>query len=652
MHIRADCSTLSNGEWMNNRLQSPDIDPRPGEVVDGRFRIIKRLGPARSGWRWLAEQQPLGRRIELVLLDRLPHDSDATKRFEREATALCKLSHPNVLQVYDRGVWNDRPYLVTEHVDGRTLADLIDEGPMDPSRLLALTRQIAAALGEAHELGFIHRDVRPESVRVVANSTDEEIVRVIDFGLVMDLGPDAAEITEPGSMVGSVAYMAPEQIRGGYVDRRIDIYGLGVLLYRGLTGHLPFRQVAGNLLDAQLNESPPPFSAETILPPVIEWTVRVCLEKDPQDRFTSMAELASALRACMIALVDPPHWNVTLRLDNGHTVAPEALGDLSSSWSSSYRTPAPVARVTGPNTGSQAGTSRTPSLDASTSSMGTLNAAPTATPAPKPSARPGTAPAVQPAAAPRLEPSAGPPWALIGAAGVGLLFVLGLGALLAAGAGAGMFAASHEPDAPVAQTPSTPPAVVAAPPVAAVPPAPTETAPPPVPDAVPDAALVAVATNPEPAAGHAPAATRPAASDVRVVEAPKAAPVIAQLVAEPPKAAVVEPPKAPETSVATASAAAASTAVKTFPASAMKAKRQIPFTYPDAARKAALGDVDCKVRVVIDAAGVPNKVEGVACSDPFIAAARETLLKWRWEPALVEAKPVAAQFQMLVRFTD
>lgn len=616
-------------------------DPQTDDLVDGRFRVVSRLGPSRAGWRWLVEQVPLGRQVELVLLDALPAHSDAALRFERAADALCRLSHPNVLQVFDRGTWQGRPYLVTELVEGQTLADVLAEGPMDPVRFTGIARQIANALGNAHDHGLVHRDVRPENIRIHQNSVDEDVIRVVDFGLVQDLAADGAEITHPGAMVGSPLYMSPEQIRGEAVDRRSDIYSFGVLLYRGFVGQLPFgEEASGATLDAQLHQAPPAFPADLYLPPAIEWTTRVCLAKAPADRFSAMTDVSQALRACAVALVDPPLWNVSLALRQGKTVVPESLADLSASWSTAYRTPAPIQRIAAPMMLGDLTPEPAPSRAIDTS-MSTLR------PAPQVSAPTGPIPVVV------APPPQKKPFPVVWVFG-GLAFLLIGGGTAFAVASAGLFgAATLTQSAPVAE-PVVAPAVVepvAPAPVKDIAAIPAVTPPTaleasePAPAAVPAVAAPVVAAvappsakvppppaqkGPKPSAGSAP---------VSVVAAP------VQAVPEAP-VAIVETKAAPEVA-----APPVARGPRTYHVSEVKVKKQLPFKYPEAARKLDVGDATCKVKVILDVSGSPVRIEEQVCARGFFDDARDTLMKWRWEAPLVNGAPVEAQFSMTIKYS-
>lgn len=299
-----------------------------GETLAGRFRVVAWLENVRGGSVYLAEQVPLGRKVGVKLLDPVPADSPTARRFAREAAALIRLRHPNTIRVFDQGNWQGRPFLVTERVEGGRLDDAFAAGAMAPARLVPIARQIAAALAEAHARGLIHRDLRPLNVLLTENGPDVDFVKVVDFGLVKDMTADESDTTADGVLLGSPWYMSPEQIRGGAIDMRSDVYALGVMLYKGLSGRLPFPdQHTGQLLKAQVDQPPPPLPKDLDLPDVVRWTVLTCLAKEPDRRFGDMEEVGKALRACSVALVDPAWRDVAVTLDSGRAIVPDDLPD-------------------------------------------------------------------------------------------------------------------------------------------------------------------------------------------------------------------------------------------------------------------------------------------------------------------------------------
>jgi serine/threonine-protein kinase len=290
-----------------------------------------------------AIQQPLGRRIALKVMDlgfAEDLDPDFQKRFFLEASTCAKLSHPNTIRVFDYGNSGDESdtyFIAMEFVEGHTLLRLIeDEAPLSPLRVIHIGRQICASLREAHEQGVIHRDLKPSNVLLTSHAEQADFVKVLDFGLVKLMREDAEEMTKSGLFLGSPNYMSPEQIRADHIDQRSDVYSLGVLLYMGLTATSPFkRESSVKVLLAQLEDPPEPFSEilpDGLVPKSLEWVVMTCLQKDPNRRFGSVAQVSRALLACSTELrgmVAPLQLSVL----NGEVVLPPeaaALIDHSS----------------------------------------------------------------------------------------------------------------------------------------------------------------------------------------------------------------------------------------------------------------------------------------------------------------------------------
>jgi eukaryotic-like serine/threonine-protein kinase len=310
-----------------------------GVRVADRFEVIDLVATGSMGRVYRAVQHPLGREVALKVLhvsEDLVVDADYAKRFLREASALARLSHPNTVRIFDFGIWKDLSYLVMELVQGTTLDREIRRGPMEPVRALRIARQVCASLQEAHERGIVHRDLKPGNILLTNHGDEADHVKVVDFGLVKDTTqPD--DLAREGQIVGSPHYMAPEQIRGQEVDGRADLYALGIVLFKALTGRLPFpgREAAPVLL-AHLQNPAPTLAAvrpELELPPVVSWTLQRCLAKKRDGRFSSAKELARALKAGQLAFFDPALWELDLTLNRGRVVLPPELTDISLSTS-------------------------------------------------------------------------------------------------------------------------------------------------------------------------------------------------------------------------------------------------------------------------------------------------------------------------------
>src|ERR671918_2266965 len=204
-------------------------------LFDGRYRIVRRIGAGGMANVYLAEDQELGRRVAIKILnDRHANDEQFIERFRREAKNAAALNHPNIVSIYDRGNAEDTYYIAMEFLDGRTLKELIvSRGAAPINVAIEYARQILSALRFAHRHGIVHRDIKPHNVLVDSDGH----VKVTDFGIAR---AGASQMTETGSIVGTAQYLSPEQARGTGVDQRSDIYSLGVVLYELLTGEVPF----------------------------------------------------------------------------------------------------------------------------------------------------------------------------------------------------------------------------------------------------------------------------------------------------------------------------------------------------------------------------------------------------------------------------
>ena len=243
---------------------APVDDPLIGRLINGRFRIRNAIARGGMGKVYRAEQEPLGREIALkVLHPNYQGDSDPEfhKRFYLEASTQSKLTHPNTVTIFDYGKTEDEIYFIAmELLEGRTMhRALRDDGPFPPERALHICRQVCRSLREAHSLGVIHRDLKPANVFLVRHGEEQDFVKVLDFGLVKDLGDKGEDLTQTGLFMGSPKYMSPEQIKGDAVDHRCDVYALGVMLYEMLAGKVPFNHPNSvNILMAHVHEAVPP----------------------------------------------------------------------------------------------------------------------------------------------------------------------------------------------------------------------------------------------------------------------------------------------------------------------------------------------------------------------------------------------------------
>jgi len=273
----------------------------PGSRL-GPYEILAPLGAGGMGEVWKARDTRLAREVAVkVLPPKLASDADALARFEREAKAVAALSHPNVLGIYDLGRDGDVTYAAMELLAGETLRQRLAEGALPQRKALEYALQIAQGLAAAHEKGIVHRDLKPENLFV----TSEGRVKILDFGLAKVAirgsedthSPTAAASTEPGTVMGTVGYMSPEQVRGKAADARSDFFSLGCVLYEMLSGRKPFEgESAAETMAAIVQKDPPELADSTgRFPSHIERILRHCLEKRPEDRFDTAHDLAFAL---------------------------------------------------------------------------------------------------------------------------------------------------------------------------------------------------------------------------------------------------------------------------------------------------------------------------------------------------------------------
>src|SRR3954467_9203841 len=270
-----------------------------GTLVDGRYRIERRLGSGGMADVYCAYDHQLGRQIALkVLHRRFARDTEFVERFRREASAAAGLQHPNVVGVFDRGEYDGTYYIAMEYLPGRTLKDVIrDEAPLDQLRAIDYGIQILQAASFAHRRGVIHRDFKPHNVIVGA----DDRLKVTDFGIAR---AGASEMTETGSIMGTAQYLSPEQAQGQRVGAPSDLYSIGVILFEMLTARVPFTgESAVSIALKHVSEEPPPL--HTLRPdvhPRLEQAVGRPLLKAPAQRYASADEFIAALEQARAAI--------------------------------------------------------------------------------------------------------------------------------------------------------------------------------------------------------------------------------------------------------------------------------------------------------------------------------------------------------------
>ena len=279
----------------NSSTESVSVGP--GTVL-GRYRLLERIGEGGMGEVWKAHDDNLDRDVAIkMLLHGTLGSATSRERFRREALVLSRLSHPGVATIFDFDLRNGCEFLVMEYVAGGTLESRLAVGPLPIDDVLRLGAGIAEALDNAHRNGFLHRDLKPGNVALTADGHP----KILDFGIALLLADDkalAGRITQTGTFVGSLPYMAPEQLSGDVPDARTDIYALGVLLFEMLTGRVPFvKDRFEALMFAIISTAAVSVrSLRPDVPPALDRLVAECLRKDPAHRPPSAAHISEALR--------------------------------------------------------------------------------------------------------------------------------------------------------------------------------------------------------------------------------------------------------------------------------------------------------------------------------------------------------------------
>jgi len=284
-----------------------------GQVI-GHYRVLEKIGSGAMGEVFRARDERLGRDVALKLIRPASSENpDHLRRFEQEARAAAALNHPNIVAIYDVGVHEGSPYIVCELLQGKTLRQRLAEGALPVRLAINYSSQMVQGLIAAHDHRIVHRDLKPENLFV----TTDGRVKILDFGVAkLQPGPEDSErsveelttVTKNGVVVGTVAYMSPEQLRAKTVDHRSDIFSVGAVLYEMLTGHRAFcGETEVDTITAVLLENPPEINLEQSgVPASFQQIVHHCLEKEPENRFQSARDLAFALET----LADPsgPVW--------------------------------------------------------------------------------------------------------------------------------------------------------------------------------------------------------------------------------------------------------------------------------------------------------------------------------------------------------
>ena len=271
-----------------------------GRTLDGQYRHDGILGEGAMGVVFRGTNLAVEKAVAIKMMRKETFaEPDAVERFKREAKVWSQLNHPSIAQVFDFGLQDEMPYLVMELVDGDDLSDVLDrEGPLAPLRAIAVMRQLASALEEAHRLGVVHRDIKPQNMMLLRYKPGGRLVlKVLDFGMAKQVGNKSMSLTAPGILVGTPKYVAPEQVtEKPKIDGRTDLYAAGVLFYELLTGQPPFVGTPHDVLFAHLGRQPEPLPES--IPACVQEVVMKLLRKKPDERYQSAVDLEHALEAC------------------------------------------------------------------------------------------------------------------------------------------------------------------------------------------------------------------------------------------------------------------------------------------------------------------------------------------------------------------
>jgi DNA-binding beta-propeller fold protein YncE len=311
----------------------------------GPYEILAPLGAGGMGEVYRARDTRLNRDVAIKVLPAVfAQDADRLARLEREARAIAALSHPNILAIHDIGTHNGQTYVVAELLVGETLRDRLRTGALPMRKAIDIAAQVARGLGAAHDKALVHRDLKPENLFLLKDGQ----VKILDFGLAKTMGTGSGQtetvsvLTDAGTVLGTVGYMAPEQVLGQTVDARADLFALGAVLYEMFSGQRAFKHdTAAGTMAAILRDDPPDLSrARADLSPALDGLVRHCLEKQPAERFQSARDLAFALQSLsggpttsgQAAVVQAPALAVWPRLILAWSVAVALLTVAGATW--------------------------------------------------------------------------------------------------------------------------------------------------------------------------------------------------------------------------------------------------------------------------------------------------------------------------------
>jgi serine/threonine protein kinase len=331
-----------------------------GQVVADRYHITRKLGEGGMGQVYLAEHVKMGRRCAIkIMTPGTMADPEAISRFNREAANASRINHPNVCAIYDFGETPDGLiYLAMEYIEGKSLSAMLEENSaLPPARAAEIVVQCAEALQVAHDLGIVHRDLKPDNI-MVTTTRGRDLVKVVDFGIAKAIGGDGGEqkVTKTGFVVGTPEYMSPEQLSGDPVDGRSDLYSLGLVFYRMLTGATPFpADSQQETMIKRLTDDPLPLAQvkpEARFPAALQAVVDRVLARSPAARFPQAADFARAVRELdrsITGMVDLDAGTQVVRPDDLKAVVPPTRVDAKARPSSgSAPAPAETSRLAAP----------------------------------------------------------------------------------------------------------------------------------------------------------------------------------------------------------------------------------------------------------------------------------------------------------------
>jgi serine/threonine-protein kinase len=274
----------------------------------GEYRVLKKIGEGGMGSVYSAVQPVIGKRVAIkVLAPHIASNPELVRRFVDEARAVNKIGHPNIVDIFSFGWLPDkRHYFAMEFLDGQSLGDRLKRGPFQPDEARRLLRQICQALEAAHRQGIVHRDLKPDNIWIVQPQHGDSYAKLLDFGIAKLVGDaDEGQRTQTGIVMGTPAYMSPEQCRGVNVGLGTDIYALGMILYEMFAGRLPFQGSFAELITHHLMTVPePPSRHSPVIPRALDQLIMRCVDKDPAQRPQSAEELARSLEAALSSTGD------------------------------------------------------------------------------------------------------------------------------------------------------------------------------------------------------------------------------------------------------------------------------------------------------------------------------------------------------------